>query len=195
VRPGPDRSVGPVRLRRRDLPPQHRDLVPQHEDLRVLGRLPAAQQPESAEHADHDQVQQAESHEPRSWRIAGRPKLQVTVAAPSYGAVQVRQTAVCGLRAVVAFRQVAAAAAPAARQTEGRGPRPGPQPPFLASTRGSAPAGSPVSSSGGESSRSPPSWSPGPSRCRCPWAARCGRRTAPCAAASRARCPPRGGSR
>ena len=66
---GQDRPVGPVRLRPGDLTPQHRHLVPEHHDLRILGRLAAARQREPAEHPDHDQVEQTESHEPRSWRM------------------------------------------------------------------------------------------------------------------------------
>jgi hypothetical protein len=63
-----DRPIGPVRLRPGDLTPQHRHLVPERHDLRILGCLPAAEQHEPAEHPDHDQVEQADSHEPRSWR-------------------------------------------------------------------------------------------------------------------------------
>ncbi len=74
-------------------------------------------------------------------------------------------------------------------QPEGRGfsPRPAASSFRRAPMRGSGPAGSPAWSSGGGSSRSPPSWSPGPSRYRCPGGAPCGRRTAPCAAASPSR--------
>ena len=64
-----DRPAGPARPRPGDLAPQHRHLMPQHPDLRVPGRRPAAQQREPALHADHDQVEQAKRHEPRSWRI------------------------------------------------------------------------------------------------------------------------------
>jgi hypothetical protein len=37
--------------------------MPQHHDLRVLERLPAAHQHQPAEHPDHDQIEQTNSHE------------------------------------------------------------------------------------------------------------------------------------
>jgi len=60
------RPVGPVRFRLRDLTPQHRDLVPEHDDVRVLGRLAAAQQEKPGKDPDHDQIEEAKRHEPRS---------------------------------------------------------------------------------------------------------------------------------
>ena len=45
-----DCPVGPVRLRPGDLTPQHRDLMTENHDLRILGRLPAAEQHEPAEY-------------------------------------------------------------------------------------------------------------------------------------------------
>jgi Resolvase, N terminal domain len=63
-----DRSVGPVQLRPRDLTPQHRDFVAEDHDLRILGTLAAAQQHQPAKDPDHDQVEQAKGHKPRSCR-------------------------------------------------------------------------------------------------------------------------------
>jgi hypothetical protein len=40
----------------------------EHHDLRVLGRLAAAEQHQPAEDPDHDQVEQAKGHKPRSCR-------------------------------------------------------------------------------------------------------------------------------
>jgi hypothetical protein len=72
-------AVGPVRLRPSDLTPQHHHLVPEHNGLRVLRCLPAAEQREPVEHPDHDQVEQAKSHEPQSWRnLPIGPKQQVS---------------------------------------------------------------------------------------------------------------------
>jgi hypothetical protein len=49
---------------------------------RSPGRTPCtAQQHEPAKHPDHDQVEQTESHEPRSWRMHPVAKPQVTVHA------------------------------------------------------------------------------------------------------------------
>jgi hypothetical protein len=59
-------TVSPVRPRARDLPTQHRDLVPQHQDLRVLGSITARQKRQPAEHADHEQVGEADEHERRA---------------------------------------------------------------------------------------------------------------------------------
>jgi hypothetical protein len=63
-----DRPVGPVRLGRGDLAPEQRDLMTEDHDLRILGRLAAAQQHQPAEDLDHEQVEQAEGHKPRSCR-------------------------------------------------------------------------------------------------------------------------------
>ena len=71
-----------------DLTAEHRDLMTEHHDLRVLGRLAAAQQHQPAEDPDHDQVEQAKGHKPRSCRnrlIRANP--QVTAPAASYEAV------------------------------------------------------------------------------------------------------------
>ena len=51
-----------------NLTPEHRDLMTEDHDLRVLGRLAAAQQHQPAEDLDHEQVEQAEGHKPRSCR-------------------------------------------------------------------------------------------------------------------------------
>src|SRR5262249_14232793 len=51
-----------------NLTPEHRDLMTQHHDLRILGRLAPAEQHQPAKDPDRDQVEQAKSHEPRSWR-------------------------------------------------------------------------------------------------------------------------------
>jgi len=59
-------TVSPVRPRARGLPTQHRDLEPQHQDLRVLGGVTARQERQPAEHADHEQVDEADKHERRS---------------------------------------------------------------------------------------------------------------------------------
>ena len=59
---------GPVRLGPGDLTAEHRDLVAEHHDLRVFGRLAAAEQHQPAEDPDHDQVEQAKGHKPRSCR-------------------------------------------------------------------------------------------------------------------------------
>ena len=63
-----DRPVGPVRLGPGDLTAQHSDLMTEHHDLRILGRLAAAQQHQPAKDPDHDQVEQAKGHKPRSCR-------------------------------------------------------------------------------------------------------------------------------
>jgi len=63
-----DRPVGPVRLRAGDLSPQHRDLMTENHDLRILGRLAGGQQHPPAKDPDHDQVEQAKGHRPRSCR-------------------------------------------------------------------------------------------------------------------------------
>ena len=63
---GQDRPVGPVRFRPGDLTPEHRHLMTEHHDLRILGRLAAAQQHKPAKDPDHDQIQEAKRHEPRS---------------------------------------------------------------------------------------------------------------------------------
>jgi len=63
---GQDGPVGPVRLRPGDLPPDYRDLMTEHHDLRILGRLAAPQQEQPAKHPDHDQIEQAKRHKPRS---------------------------------------------------------------------------------------------------------------------------------
>jgi hypothetical protein len=61
-----DCPVGPVRLRPCGLAPQHHDLMTEHHDLRILGRLAAAKQRQPAKDPDHDQIQEAKGHEPRS---------------------------------------------------------------------------------------------------------------------------------
>ena len=63
-----DGAVGPVRLGPGDLTAEHRDFVPENHDLRVLVRLAAAEQRQPAEDPDHDQVEQAKGHKPRSCR-------------------------------------------------------------------------------------------------------------------------------
>jgi len=63
-----DRPVGPVRPGPGDLTAEHRDLMTEHHDLRILGRLAATQQHQPAEDPDHDQVEQAKGHRPRSCR-------------------------------------------------------------------------------------------------------------------------------
>ncbi len=63
-----DRPVGPVRLGPGDLTAQYSDLMTEHHDLRILGRLAAAQQHQPAKDPDHDQVEQAKGHKPRSCR-------------------------------------------------------------------------------------------------------------------------------
>ena len=84
-----DRPVGPVRLRPGDLTPEHRDLMTEHHDLRILGRLAAAQQQQPAEDPDHDQVEQAKRHKPRSCPNTAHPaKPQVTASASSSEAVR-----------------------------------------------------------------------------------------------------------
>ena len=52
-------TVSPVRPRARDLPTQH-------QDLRFLGGVTARQERQPAEHADHEQVDEADEHERRS---------------------------------------------------------------------------------------------------------------------------------
>ena len=47
---------------------EHRDLMTEHHDLGVLGCLAAAEQHQPAEDPDHDQVEQAKGHKPRSCR-------------------------------------------------------------------------------------------------------------------------------
>ena len=51
-----------------DLTPQHRDLMTEHHDLRILDASlrPSSHQP--AKDPDHDQVEQAKGHKPRSCR-------------------------------------------------------------------------------------------------------------------------------
>jgi hypothetical protein len=63
-----DRPVSPVRPGPRDLTAEHRDLMTEHHDLRILGRPAAAQQHQPAKDPDHDQVEQAKGHKPRSCR-------------------------------------------------------------------------------------------------------------------------------
>ena len=63
-----DGAVGPVRLGPGDLAAEHRDFVPENHDLRLLVRLAAAEQRQPAEDPDHDQVEQANGHKPRSCR-------------------------------------------------------------------------------------------------------------------------------
>ncbi len=65
---GEDGTVGPIRLGPGDLPAEHRDLMAENHDLRVFGRLAAAEQHQPAEDPDHDQVEQAKGHKPRSCR-------------------------------------------------------------------------------------------------------------------------------
>src|SRR5258708_9925861 len=60
----------------------------EHYDLRILGRLATAEQQQPAKDPDHDQVKQANRHEPRSCPIHAHPaKLQVTAPATSSEAV------------------------------------------------------------------------------------------------------------
>ena len=69
--PGPcrqDRPAGPVRPGLGRLTAEHRDLMTEHHDFRVLRRLAAAGQHQPAEDPDHDQVEQANGHRPRSCR-------------------------------------------------------------------------------------------------------------------------------
>ena len=63
-----DCPVGPVRPGPGDLTTEHRDLMTEHHDLRLFGRLAATEQHQPAEYPDHDQVEQAKGHEPRSCR-------------------------------------------------------------------------------------------------------------------------------
>jgi hypothetical protein len=63
-----DRPIGPGRFGPDDLAAEHRDLMTQHQDLRVLRRLAAAQQHQPPKDPDHDQVEQANRHRPRSCR-------------------------------------------------------------------------------------------------------------------------------
>jgi hypothetical protein len=64
----PGLPVSPVRLGPGNLTSEHRDLVTEQYDLRVLGCLLTAEQHQPAEDPDRDQVEQTESHKPRSWR-------------------------------------------------------------------------------------------------------------------------------
>jgi hypothetical protein len=87
-----DGTVGPVRPGPGHLTAEPYDLMTEHHDLGILGRLAAAQQHQPAEDPDHDEVEQAKGHEPRScrkWLIQANS--QVTTPAASYGAVQVRE--------------------------------------------------------------------------------------------------------
>ena len=61
-----DRPAGPVRRRPGDLMQEHHDPVTQHHDLGILGRLAAAQQDQPAKDPGRDQIQQTDTHEPRS---------------------------------------------------------------------------------------------------------------------------------
>jgi hypothetical protein len=63
-----DRPVSPVLLGPNDLTPENGYFVTEHHNLRILGRLAAAQQHQPAEDPDHDQVEQAKGHKPRSCR-------------------------------------------------------------------------------------------------------------------------------
>ena len=63
-----DCPVGPVRPGPADLTTEHRDLMTEQHDLRLFGRLAATEQHQPAEYPDHDQVEQAKGHEPRSCR-------------------------------------------------------------------------------------------------------------------------------
>ena len=65
-------------------------------DLRILGRLAAAQQHQPAEDLDHEQVEQAEGHKPRSCRNRFHPaKSQVTVPVASSESVQAPAAGSC----------------------------------------------------------------------------------------------------
>jgi hypothetical protein len=59
-------TVSPVRPRARNLPPQDRYLMPQHQDLRVLSGVTPRQEHQPAEHADNEQVDEADEHERRA---------------------------------------------------------------------------------------------------------------------------------
>ena len=59
-------TVSPVWFRAADVPAQDRDLVPEHEDLRVLNGIAPYQEHQPAEHPDHEQVDEADEHEPRA---------------------------------------------------------------------------------------------------------------------------------
>jgi len=63
-----DGTAGPARRGPGDLTAEHRDLMTEHHDFRVLGCLAAAKQRQPAEDPDHDQVDQAKGHKPRSCR-------------------------------------------------------------------------------------------------------------------------------
>ncbi len=90
-----DGTAGPVRPGPGHLTAEHHDLMTQHHDLGILGRLAAAQQHQPAEDPDHDEVEQAKGHEPRSCRNRLiQANSQVTAPAASYGAVQGPRVAV-----------------------------------------------------------------------------------------------------
>ena len=64
--PGPPGQPSPAWAG--DLTAEHHDLMAEHHDLRILRRLAAAQQHQPPEDPDHDQVEQAKGHKPRSCR-------------------------------------------------------------------------------------------------------------------------------
>ena len=59
-------AVSPVRLGAGNLPTQHRDLAPQHQDLGVLDGVTPRQEHQPAEHADNEEVDEADEHELRA---------------------------------------------------------------------------------------------------------------------------------
>ena len=63
---GQDRAFGPVRLRLADLTPENCDFMTEHHDLRILGRLVATEQEQPVKDPDHDQIEEATRHRPRS---------------------------------------------------------------------------------------------------------------------------------
>jgi hypothetical protein len=58
-------AVGPVRLRAGDLTAKDRNFVAQRQDLRVLRGVAPREERQPAEHADHEQVDEAKEHERR----------------------------------------------------------------------------------------------------------------------------------
>jgi hypothetical protein len=81
------RPIGPARLRPRHLTAQHRHLMPQHHDLNALGCLAPAQHHQPAEHPNHDHVEEAHRHKPRSSPHCPTTKPQVSHYATDIEAV------------------------------------------------------------------------------------------------------------
>jgi hypothetical protein len=60
--------VSPVRLRPGDTAAPDRDFMPQCQDLHILGDVASGEEHQSAEHPEHEQIDEAEEHDRRGWK-------------------------------------------------------------------------------------------------------------------------------